>query len=172
MTKIKQKIIPFLCGALLATGLLYADFSEQEVIDTNFTPVIEKEANTKATSTVAYKFDIKTIKYFPKQIIENTIMIPTLIGTTTIDIATTTTEIIPAKYDYTTTTHTKEISKDEWNYCRATKTKKECEEEVARIVADSKTYHLEVAEAEMKALQDKLNRTDYFDELSIKEIIK
>lgn len=144
MNNIKNKIIPFICGLCLAGGVAYASLSEQEIISTAFIPVIQTETSDTATSTIAYKFDIKTIK----------------------ETASTT---APSTYDYATTTYTKTISQDEWNYCRATKSQKECEAEVERIVADSKEYHLEVAEAEMKALQDKLNRTNYWEELTIKE---
>lgn len=169
MNNKKQIIISSILGLCLIGGFAYAELTENEVQNTSFTPEIQNPKTDKSTSTLAYKFDIKTIKYFPEHIKTNTIMIPTLIGTTTVDVATTTFETIPSKYDFATTTHTKTISKSEYNYCRATKSEKTCKTEIERIVAESREYHLECAEAEMKSLQDELKRTDYWEELTTKK---
>ena len=144
MNNKKQIIISFLCGITLASGIAVASISEQEVKDTIFTPEIQNPKSEKATSTIKYSFGIKTIK----------------------EIASTT---APTTYEFATTTHTKTISKDEYNFCRETKTKTECEAEVERMVNESRTYHLEVENAKLKSLQDKLKRQDFWEELSIKE---
>ena len=145
MNNKKQIIISFLCGITLASGICFASLSEQEVKESNFKPEIQNSKSEKATSTISYKFEIKTIK----------------------EIASTT---APTTYEFATTTHTKEISKDEWNFCRSQHSKKYCEAEVERIVNESRTYHLEVENAKLKSLQDKLKRQDFWEELSIKQV--
>ena len=145
MNTIKKNLIPFICGLCVASGIAFASLSEQEVKDTIFTPEIQNPKSEKATSTIKYSFGIKTIKEF----------------------ASTT---APTTYEFATTTHTKEISKDEYNFCRSQHSKKYCEGEVERIVNESRTYHLEVENAKLKSLQDKLKRTDFWEELSTKQV--
>ena len=128
----------------------FSKVSEQEIV--GFDPSILNETAEK-TKTMDYNFDIQTIKYYDE--VEE-------------EINEETQEVIPAAlahYDYETVTHTKRITDKEWNYCRETKTLKECETEVAQIVADAKTYQIEKEREKIKQLQDDLNRTDYSNEL-------
>lgn len=155
MNKITKFLFSALFGAAAfagASGLGEFDkVCEQEIID--FNPSILNETAEK-TKTMDYKFDIQTIKYYDE------------VEETTDEETQEVIPAVPAHYDYETVTHTKNITDKEWNYCRETKTLKECETEVAQIVADAKTFQIEKEREKFKQLQDDLNRTNYFNELT------
>ena len=154
-----NKIIQFLFSAVFgaaafagASGLgEFTEVSEQEIV--NFTPSILNKIAEK-TETMDYNFDIQTIKFYDE--VEERIDEET--GETT--------PAVLAHYDYETITHTKKITDKEWNYCRETKTLKECQAEVAQTVADAKSYQIEKEKEKFKQLQNNLSRTDYFNELT------
>lgn len=155
MKKILELLFSAIFGATAFAGALeigeFDKVTEQEI--TNFNPSILNEIAEK-TKTMDYKFDIQTIK-FHNEVEETT-------DEETQEII----PAVPAHYDYETVTHAKNITDKEWNYCRETKTLKECETQVAQIVADAKTYQIEKEREKFKQLQDDLNRTDYFNELT------
>ena len=180
-TNNKLAIITTLLIAVPLALLWWAGLtSAQEIIkDKIFIPELTETKTEKATTTLTYSFGIKTIKEHPRHTIQevstSTEIIPAYYednGTTTVLVATSTKivetytdKVIPYEIKYATSTFSKTITADEWNYCRASKTKKECQIEVDQAVADSQSYHLDVEKMRYKQMQDRLNRTNYFDEI-------
>lgn len=133
----------------------FVKISEQEI--NGFTPFILNEV-TEKTETMDYKFDIKTIKYIeeipevPESIDEKT-------GETILAVP-----AVPAHYEYVTVNYIKKIGDKEWNYCRETKTLEECKKEIAKIIADAKTFQINKEKERFSQLQGDLTRVDCFNE--------